>query len=271
MANETMEQGYVPQPEAAKPHVNNDEKHVSSEPVVVFSAEDEKLLHDISTTTFVVPVPASAKRLMGKRTSSQRQKGGKGDGQVFTIETVPRNMFKPKMSSGTILSVDQDVLLQAWFTTSVTVATFSALGFTIGALDQISPLTALFDQYRIKEVEVWIVPQLDASISVPQSNFATVIDYDDTNTLTTYAQALDYVNCVTANGAMAHYRRFVPHVAAAAYSGAFTSFMNVTAPWIDAASSGVIHYGIKAASTVGTKVCVYDATYRLHTQWRNLR
>lgn len=255
----------------AKPHVNNDEKHVSSEPVVVFSAEDEKLLHDISISTFIVPVPAFAKRLMGKRTSSQSQKGGKGDGQVFTIETIPRNMFKPKQSSNAIFSIDQDVLLQAWFTTSVTVATFSAVGFVISALDQFSTLAALFDQYRIREIEVWIVPQLDASISVPQSNFATVIDYDDSNLLTTYAQALDYVNCVSTNGAMAHYRRFVPHVAAAAYSGAFTSFMNVTAPWIDAASSGVIHYGIKAASTAGTKTCVYDLTYRIHSQWRNVR
>jgi hypothetical protein len=271
VANGVTERGCAPQPEVAKPHVNNDEKHVSSEPVVVLSAEDEKLLSDIHDSTVLITVSAAAKRLMGKRTGSQRKRGAKGDGVVYTLQDVPARLFKPISSANMIFRVPQEVFTAAYTGTSTSLAIFTALAFTVNALDQISHLTALFDQYRIVLVEVWLCPQNSQSTVNFNGNLATVVDYDDANALTTYAQALDYVNVVSTNALIAHYRKFVPHVAVAAYSGAFTSFMNVTSPWIDAASPSVAHYGFKTATTQSSNVLNYDLTYRLTTEWRNVR
>jgi len=197
-------------------------------------------------------------------------KGRKGDGLVFTLSEVPARLFRPISTAQAIFRITQEYISQAFFTSSTSVQTFNNFAATVNLLDQISHLTAIFDQYRIPMLEIWLVPQR-ATTNTCGSNVASVIDYDDNTNLTTYAQALDYVNCVSTEGRFAHYRKFVPHCAVAIYSGAFTSYENVTAPWIDAASTGVLHYGIKVASTQASAVTVYDLTVRLHTEWRNVR
>jgi len=159
----------------------------------------------------------------------------------------------------------------AALTTSVTLQTFFAKSFTVGALPQIATLTALFDQYRISLVEFWLFPQESAQ-GTNAGEVAVVTDYDDATALTTFDQATEYQNCTIGTLRAGFYRKFVPHVASAVYgSGVFTSFANVTAPWIDAASTAVEHYGIKGAATVTTAVVVYDIMYRLTTEWRNVR
>jgi len=158
-------------------------------------------------------------------------------------------------------------------TSSTTVPTFTASSFTVGSLDQIASLTAVFDQYRVDEVELWLTPRC-SSITAQGATpglFSSVIDYDDANLLTTINQALDYDNVLTTSGITGHYRRFKPHVATAAYSGAFTSFANETSPWIDAASTGVAHYGLKTAWGITTSATVYDMIVRMHLSWRNVR
>jgi len=232
------------------------------------SAEDPevKLVQDSSV---VVPVSAAIKRLMGKKTASMKMKGTKGDGVVFALQSIPSRLFKPAGGSNVVVKVPQEVLSMAFLTSSVTVPVFASISFTVNSLDQISHLTALWDQYRITLIEAWLVPNNNTAIV--GGNVASVIDYDDANNLTTYAQALDYVNVVSANGDLAHYRCFKPHCAVAAYSGSFTSFLNVESPWIDAASPSVQHYGLKFATPTTTAAIVYDLTYRLHTEWRNIR
>jgi hypothetical protein len=271
VAKGATEQGYAPLLEVAKPHVNNDEKHVSSVPVIVLSAEDEKLIDDVRDSTVMISVPAAVKRLMGKKTGSQRKRGAKGDGVVYTIQNIPSALFKPIMSANSVFRVTQEVFSSGYTGSSVTVPVFTGLAFVVNSLDQISHLTALFDQYRIVLVEVWLCPQNAQATVNFNGNLATVIDYDDDSALSTVASALDYVNVVSTNALFAHYRKFVPHVAVAAYSGAFTSFMNVTAPWIDAASPSVKHYGFKSALSASSNVLNYDLTYRLTTEWRNVR
>lgn len=268
IANDTAEQGHAPLLEVAKPHVNSDEKHVSSTPVIVLTAEEEKLLDDIRNSSVACPVPASAKRLMGKKTSSQKQRGAKGDGLVFTRATIPARLFKPVVDSNKVFSLTQEIFTPNFHVTSAAVTTFVGFGFVISAMDQISPLTSLFDQYCIPLIEAWLVPEPQDA----DGQFASVIDYDDATALTTFAQALDYTNVVSTDVTTAHYRKWVPHVAMAAYGGGvFTSFANVTSPWIDAASTGVVHYGLKTAATVSNIPQTYDLLLRIHSKWRNLR
>jgi len=101
--------------------------------------------------------------------------------------------------------------------------------------------------------------------------FTTVVDYDDATALTLPAQALDYSNALSGEGYQAQRRVFKPHVAIAAYSGAFTSFANEESPWIDNISSGVQHYGVKTAWTVTAALQHMDVNVRMWLQFRNVR
>jgi len=187
---------------------------------------------------------------------------------VFTRETIPPRLFQPVMSFDKIFTLTQEIFTPNFHVTSTSVGTFVGFGFVVSVMDQISSLTSLFDQYRVDLIEAWLVPEPQ----VADGQFATVIDYDDASALTTFAQATDYINVVSTNVNAAHYRKFVPHAALAAYAGGvFTSFANVTKPWIDAASTGVVHYGLKTAATVTNVVQTYDLLLRVHTSWRNLR
>jgi len=155
-------------------------------------------------------------------------------------------------------------------TISASVAAFGSIGFTLTLLDQASAFASVFDQYRIRLIETWMIPQF-ASSNQQVTNWCTVEDYDDATALTTYAAALDYTNVMSTPLSDGHYRRFVPHIAVAAFSGSFSSFENVVAPWIDAASSAVAHYGIKTASLASGAAGAVIMNARLHVQFRNVR
>jgi hypothetical protein len=156
---------------------------------------------------------------------------------------------------------------------SASLATFAAYNFTLASLDQYTTLVTLFDQYRFKEVEIMFSPRTIGAngTSTNTGQFATVVDYDDSSTLGTYAQALDYQNVQTSYGTDGHYHRFKPHAAVAAYSGSFSSYANLESPWIDCASSSVQHYGVKTAWTVTDTVYTFDLTARFQLEFRNVR
>lgn len=150
---------------------------------------------------------------------------------------------------------------------------FTATAFAVSSLSEISSLTTIFDQYRIKQVEWMCFPRITseaASTFVP-GIFCTVVDYDDATALSSVAAALNYQNALTTNGTDGHYRCFTPHCAVAAYSGTFTSYANVESPWIDAASTGVQHFGVKTAWQQTDAVYTMDVIVRLRTEWRNAR
>jgi len=120
---------------------------------------------------------------------------------------------------------------------------------------------------------VWFQPRISATTAASQNVglFASVIDYDDAASPSSVQALLDYQNVVYASGTVGHYRRFKPHVAVAAYTGAFTGYSNVTSPWIDAASTTVAHYGVKTGWTVTDTAYSMDILVRLRTSWRNVR
>lgn len=104
----------------------------------------------------------------------------------------------------------------------------------------------------------------------------TVTDYDDDTTPSVASSnALQqYTNMMMGPPNNGHYRKWKPHVAEALYGGgAFTSYGNIKAPWIDMASPSVKHYGFKAfvstASNTGT-VQPFDMTFRMHFECRNV-
>jgi hypothetical protein len=156
---------------------------------------------------------------------------------------------------------------------SSSVPIFSNYVTEFAQLDQYAALAAVFDQYRIVEIEYTAVPRLqtlDGTVT-NAGFFHSVVDYDDGTNLSTVAQALDYQNVLVTSGNKVHKRTFKPRVAVAAYSGAFTSYANMENQWIDCTSPNVNYFGIKTAWTVTSTPLYMDVIIRMRVQFRNVR
>lgn len=221
----------------------------------------------------------NSSRVSHRRKRTQRQRGKQneilpGDSKSFTILTgMPKTMSKSESNTYTVCQeFDYGTIGAAWLTTSTSTPTFASFAPSLQNIDQYSTFVALFDQYRISQIEFWLVPFASAASS---SNFATgfissVIDLDDSTSIST-VQAGDYASCLTTNVDQGHYRRFIPHVADALYSGSFSSYGNVAAPWIDTSSPSVIHYGVKVAAGATTAIMTYGYRARAVIQFRSVR
>jgi hypothetical protein len=155
----------------------------------------------------------------------------------------------PPVSS--IFTVRVTTQTGALLTATAVSAQAPTYAFTLGDLDSTSEFTGLFDQYRIECVAFRLIPMQNA-IGLTTNSTTTcvtpyvVVDYDDTNALTSAGQARSFESCIIVPPGRECVRQFQPRVAVGAYGGAtFTGYANVTPPWIDAASTTVQHYGIK--------------------------
>lgn len=155
-------------------------------------------------------------------------------------------------------------------TTSTTVPVFYARSFTYTDVNQVTSFTAIFDQYRIDEVEVWMVPNLSATTNNSPSLWYSVVDYDDAVAPTMLATLQQYTNVIMTPMSNGHYVRFKPHCAEAVYAGAFTSYGNILAPWIDSTSSSVQHYGFKAGFNSTPNAYGVQMVIRFHFSCRNV-
>jgi len=121
-----------------------------------------------------------------------------------------------------------------------------------------SGLSAAFDQYWIKAIEFWLVPYQSQT---SKSDTYCVIDYDDSNSLS-IAQVQQYQNCCQADSASGFHGIFHPHVAVAAYGGSFTTYKNEPSSWIDSASTGTQHYGVKMVANINSSGIIYNIRFR---------
>jgi len=213
----------------------------------------------------------------GRKGHTKGKKALKGDGTVFSTISQIMPFMKFRFPDNKVYKVTQLVeVISALGSSNVAFST-DARNFTYNALPQQVSFTAVFDQYRITEIEFWVVPRNPNSATgaaVNRGLLYTVIDYDDSTTLGNGALFEDYSNCVVSPATEGQYRRFVPHTATAAYAGAFTSYQNNEMQWFDTSFPAVQHYGVKigvstcdsAANEVG-----YDYMIRYHLDFRNLR
>jgi len=214
--------------------------------------------------------PPSLVRASGRKTRSMKRAKGSQD-RVWSLAT-PISWKLPSTDNRVFRINDRYPVTT--ITTSTSSVVFTACQFQVSGMGNISALQGLFDQYRIVGVEVLIVPQsnfIAAAATATAGMMHSVVDYDDATPLANEQNALDYQNCLTSSASDGHFRKFVPHAAVAAYSGAFTSFTNVESPWIDAAYPSVQHYGLKVVNTtasVATELLIYAT---LFTEWRNVR
>jgi len=155
-----------------------------------------------------------------------------------------------------------------WSSTTVGVANYYA---NLASFAQASTYAALFDQWRIHQIEVWMVPSTTAQAGTNSERVYTVIDYDDANNLANESAAQQYTNVTISAPNEGVYRRFQPHIALGAYSGTFASFANEKNVWIDVGSPSVQHYGFKSlVQSSGNTSGAFDLEIRLWGQFRNV-
>jgi len=235
------------------------------EPLVVKAMRPFLLPSEVNSKT----VGSKIKNLKGKGKGKNSVKN-KAVAKTFTIANpIPAaNRFSPDNKPYVVV---QESELTSIFSTSTSIPVFYATYFTANQIDQFSSLAAVFDQYRIEEIELWMVGNNVVSAENSNGLLCTVVDYDDAVALGTFALMQDYSNAVTSPMGVQHYRRFVPHAAVAMYSGSFTSYGNVEAPWIDCSSGSVQHYGFKAAAQTTSIICGFNLIIRFRIAFRNVR
>jgi hypothetical protein len=157
--------------------------------------------------------------------------------------------------------------------TSTTLNSFPSYFFTFSQISDSTELAGVFDQYRIDRIDARIVPAVTENLSstaVIGRNYS-VIDLDDSNAFTSMTDPLDYSNALVWEVNDPIQVTFVPHFAYAAFaSGVFSSFANSPPRWIDCASPGVQHYGLKLALSSTNTAVTYTVQFRFHISLRTM-
>jgi hypothetical protein len=147
--------------------------------------------------------------------------------------------------------------------------------FTLSNLANAPSFQALYDQYKVQALCVEFIPRFNAVGLSTTSNspMRVIIDYDDSTVLASAAAAEQYSSCIVLEAHESCKRIFQPHVAVAAYSGAFTSYKNEPSDWIDIASDTVRHYGLKWYIPVSptTSVPVWDMKITAYLLFKTVR
>jgi len=148
--------------------------------------------------------------------------------------------------------------------------------FVLSNLPQVSALTAVFDQYKIDTVEVWIIPNTNTTGNAAGFDgytISSVIDYDDDSTSgVTSASLQQYQNCVMSSRFEGIYRKWRPHVQGALNnaSNSLVGSENLTSPWIDCAQPSIKHYGLKLVQTATATTAVVAVRARFTVSFRNV-
>jgi hypothetical protein len=148
------------------------------------------------------------------------------------------------------------------------------IAFNLGQLTQASSWTSVFDQYRIKEIELWMTPTTSTA-TVGNSNFDSyrvysVIDYDDDSS-TAASSLLQYENVCDTGRNEGVYRKWRPHMASQlATSGGVALAQNIPSTWINSSQTTVKHYGFKCAQLSTSTSTVIQLRARFTVEFRNV-
>jgi hypothetical protein len=181
--------------------------------------------------------------------------------------TMPK--FNLRLADNHHYSFDLDYESSAVISSSSSARQDFAINIELSALFNASSFTAIFDQYKITEAEVFIYPTLNNSATFV-ANSMSVVDYDDSSPLSSNTAYLNYENVLFSVITNGHYRKFRPHIAIAAYQGTFTGFANETPQWIDCAYPNIQHYGVKFGVEQDSTNRVFNLLIRARVLFRNV-
>jgi hypothetical protein len=211
-----------------------------------------------------LPAGLSTSKKLGSRKATKLVKDGKAVGIVYNIVAARPQPSLTSLEQG--ISVTMGWSIPNLYTTSMSANLYGAQTINLSALSDYANYIALFDQYRIDQIEFWLAPN---NALASGGNYVTAVDLDDGTAPSTYTAVQAKQGSVTSGVVAAHYHKWKPHIAIAAYSGTFTSYSNQLAGWIDSASPSVAHFGIKTAfePTPGATV-VYNGEFRAVVSFR---
>jgi hypothetical protein len=217
-------------------------------------------------------LPYALPALISEVSSRAKGKGKKGNRNGGVKSYVYRFPTPAETSNLNKVYDVVQTLLGTVVTSSISVPTYTSQYFRLSDFDNGGNFATVFDQYRISMLEVTYEPVFNVSAATGDpGRFVSVVDLDNATNVTSVNNALDYPGAIVTQGMEKFHRHtFVPHCAVAAYSGTFTSYMNVEAPWIDSATQGVQHYGVKTAWSVTSYINTYSTIVRAHLQFRNV-
>lgn len=189
---------------------------------------------------------------MAKRNARKQTKGRKGSRRPTARDDIP---MRPKhtyvTTSCVVPRVSDQTVVRALGHSTITSAAAAEVKQSVNfSLAQAGVNSGNWDQYKILAVRVTITPDQNAvgfftnSTTLYEPLFC-VIDYDDSTNLASSAAAEAYSNCIILGAGESLDRTFKPRMAISAYTGAFGGFANMPDLWIDSASTGVLHYGMK--------------------------
>lgn len=162
----------------------------------------------------------------------------------------------------------------AYLTTSNSTEIDLGRSFSISDMNaaELAGFQALFDQYRIRWIELMLVPRASGAV-VTGSNLGrlcTAIDYDSSSPVT-FANLETFTNSQTTSGGVAHYRAFTPccTILAGTFGGSSGSaVVSVRSPWLDLAVTNTPHYGLKVCSSSTDSAYISDLIVRFHLAFR---
>lgn len=133
-----------------------------------------------------------------------------------------------------------------------------AFSFALSDVADYLSYVGVWDQYRIAEIDLTLVPVTlqSAPSAGPSYAFCYVApDYDDATTPANSVAMLSYSNVATLGPSEKYTLRIAPCVDIATTTSAaatITGSMSSQSPWLDCSSPSVAHYGLKAAVTQST-------------------
>lgn len=189
----------------------------------------------------VASVVRASKGKRGKKGSAFMNKPPSSCTKVFGNEGVPRiahhlNPLKNYLFSG---------MLPVVITVSPISGATSNYSWSISQLDGISSYTSLYDQYCVRQIEVWFIPGETETTTLNKSPIQLYVCYDpDGSNTTTVADLRQYDDLVVSSATSGQYVSFKPSVALATYGGAFTKYSFEMDQWCDVANTDILQYGL---------------------------
>jgi len=171
------------------------------------------------------------------------------------------------------------------YTTAITqtagAVTAGAINMTLGQVPQFATFNSLYDAYRIDYMEITFRSRntdnglLSAAVQVIPLIY-TAVDKDDSTT-PTLAQIIEYQGVQTHPTSLEQFTiRFAPATRGLIWDGAAAQAgARLTKQWIDAAQTGIPHYGLKYVITAGvggqTSLATWDVDLYCGVSFKNVR
>jgi hypothetical protein len=215
--------------------------------------------------------------LAGKKGKSRQRAPSRRQPKSRAISRPGNNFFEKEDRVQRGIKMDfqvvrfQKIVEGSTIVTNTVTPTFKSFFFTASDILDFNDLASVFDQYKLEYVEARLVPNITEAISstpLSAKNYSC-IDYDDANAFTSLNDPVQYSNCHVWEPTDPIQVAIQPRFAYAAFAtGVFSSFANSKPRWIDCASPGVQHYGLKFAFGPGTTAVAYTVQFRYTISFR---